>query len=78
MATMRKQALLIMAVILIVLGVLLLFIPIPSRERHGLDAGPISVGVEVTRREKVHPAISGGLIVGGVALLILSNRKMST
>ena len=74
---MRKQGLLIIGVILILLGVVLLFVPIPSRERHGVDAGPISLGVEVTRREKVHPAISGGLIAGGVALLILSSRKMS-
>jgi hypothetical protein len=72
---MRNRGLLIIGGILILLGVLSLFIPIPSRERHGLDAGPVSVGIEVTRREKVHPAISGALIVGGVALLVLSGSK---
>jgi hypothetical protein len=71
---MRKQGLLIVGLILVVLGVLSLFVPIPRRERHGLDAGPVSVGIEVTRREVVHPAISGALIVGGVAMIVLSSR----
>jgi hypothetical protein len=31
--------------------------------------------VETTRREKVHPAISGILIGGGVLLLIVSARR---
>jgi hypothetical protein len=73
---MRKRGLLVIGAILLVLGLVSLFVPVPTRERHGLQTGPVSVGIEVTRREKVHPAISAALIVGGVVLLALSGRKL--
>ena len=60
--------------ILLLLGVLSLFVPIPRRERHGVDIGGVSLGVETTTREKVHPAITGVLIVGGVVLILASRR----
>jgi hypothetical protein len=43
--------------------------------RHGFNAGPLSVGVTTTERERVHPGISAVLIVGGVALMIAGGRK---
>lgn len=69
------RALAAIGVILLLLGVASLFVPIPRREKHGFTAGPLSVGVETTERERVHPAISGALILGGVALLIAGARK---
>jgi hypothetical protein len=69
------RVLLIIGVILLVLGVASLFVPIPRKERHGIEAGPISFGVETTQRERVHPAISAVLIGGGVALIIAGGRK---
>ncbi len=69
------RALLIIGVILLALGIASLFVPIRVRERHGIDAGPVSVGVVTTTRERVHPAVSGALIVGGVALMIVGGRK---
>ena len=69
------RALVAIGIILIILGVASLFVPIPRKERHGFTAGPLSVGVETTERERVHPAISGVLIVGGVALLVVGSRK---
>lgn len=62
-------------VLLLILGIASLFVPIPHRERHGFDAGPISVGVTTTSRERVHPAVSAALIGGGVVLLIAGRRK---
>ena len=61
--------------VLIVLGLVLLFVPIPHRVRHGVQAGPISLGVETTERERVHPAISAVLIAGGVVLMVAGGRK---
>ena len=69
------RILLIIGLILLILGVASLFVPIPRKERHGIEAGPISVGVETTTRERVHPAISAVLIGGGVALLFAGRRK---
>jgi len=67
--------LLVIGVILLVIGIASLFVPIPHRERHGVQAGPISVGVETTEHTRVHPAISAVLIGGGIALMIAGGRK---
>ena len=69
------RALFLVGVILLVLGLASLFVLIPHHERHGINAGPVSVGVETTQRERVHPAISAVLIAGGVALMIAGGRK---
>ena len=69
------RVLFIIGAVLLVAGVLSLFIPIPHREHHGIKAGPVSFGVDTTERERVHPAVSGALIAGGVALLIAGSRK---
>lgn len=67
--------LLIVGVILLLLGLTLLFVPIPHRVRHAFNAGPVSVGVTTTERERVHPAISAVLIIGGVVLMVAGARK---
>lgn len=69
------RVLLIIGIILLVLGIASLFVPIPVREKHGFKAGPVSVGVETTEHQKVHPAVTGVLIAGGVVLLIAGARK---
>lgn len=69
------RILFIIGVVLLVLGVASLFVPIPHHERHGITAGDISLGVDTTTREKVHPAISAVLIAGGVVLLVVGRRR---
>ena len=69
------RGLILIGAVLLLLGVASLFVPISRRERHGFDAGGISLGVETTRRETVHPAISAVLIGGGVALMFAGRRK---
>lgn len=68
------RLLIIVGIVLVILGLASFFVPIPRTERHGIDAGGVSFGFEMTRREKVHPFISGLLIGGGVALLIIGRR----
>lgn len=69
------RALAAVGVVLLVVGVASLFIPIPHHERHGVSAGGVSLGVETTTQEKVHPGISAVLIVGGVALMIVGRPR---
>lgn len=69
------RAMVIVGLILVVLGVASLFVPIPRKEKRGFDAGGVSIGIETTRREIVHPAVSAILIGGGIALTITGTRK---
>jgi uncharacterized membrane protein len=69
------RTLLFVGVILVVIGLVLLFVPIPHRVRHGFDAGPVSVGVTTNESERVHPAVAGGLVAGGIVLMIVGSRK---
>jgi hypothetical protein len=69
------RALLIVGLILLALGIASLFVPIPTKEKHGFKAGPVSVGVETVEHQKVHPAISAVLIAGGVVLMVAGSRK---
>jgi hypothetical protein len=62
------RPLLIVGLLLLVLGIASLIVPIPRKERHGIDAGPVSIGVTTTTREKVHPAVSAVLIGAGALL----------
>ena len=65
----------VIGLILVVIGLGLLVVPIRHRVRHGFDAGPVSLGVTTTERERVHPGVSGVLIAGGVALMIAGSRR---
>lgn len=68
------RAFIVVGALLLVAGVTLLFVPIRHRERHGINAGPLSVSVSTVERERVHPGVSAALIVGGVALMIAGAR----
>jgi hypothetical protein len=69
------RILFIIGLILLALGAVSLFVPIPYKEKHGIKAGGLSVGVETTEHQKVHPAVSAVLIGGGVVLLIAGARS---
>ena len=61
-------------VVLVVLGILSLVIPIPQSDHTGIKMGGASVNIETHHNEKVAPAISAVLIVGGVIALALGAR----
>jgi hypothetical protein len=56
------------------LGIVSLFVPIPHNQEQGIKAGGLSLGIQVKSEEKVSPIISGVLILGGVGLIIAGKR----
>ena len=64
-----------LGILILVLGVALLFVPIPHREKHGIKAGDVSVGVETHTNEKVSPAVCVALIVVGGGLALAGRAK---
>ena len=71
------KALLGIGVVLVVLGVLSLFVPIPHQENHGIKAGDVNIGVQTRHDEKVSPVISAALIVGGAVMAVAGSRGKS-
>jgi hypothetical protein len=69
------KALLWIGVILVVLGVLSLFVPIPRQESHGMEAGGVKIGVQTRTEEKVSPIISAALIVAGGVMAAVGARS---
>ena len=63
------KPLMVVGLLVLVLGIASLFVPVPQRERHGIEAGGVSVGITTTHDEKVNPLGSGALVVVGVVLL---------
>jgi hypothetical protein len=62
-------------VLLLVLGLLSFFIPIPHRENHGLKIGDTKIGVQTESSEKLPPAVGIVLLAGGALALVLGSRK---
>jgi hypothetical protein len=61
--------------VVLILGVLSLFVPVPQTQREGIKAGGLSIGVETRTEEKVSPIISAVLILGGAGMTIGAKAK---
>ena len=61
--------------VVLVLGVLSLVVPIPHKEREGLSAGGISMGVETQHSQTVSPIISVVMILGGAGMMIAGKTR---
>ena len=66
------KALFFVGIVLVILGILSFFVPIPRAERHRFDAGDIHVGVNTHHDELLPPwvgvallAVGGGLMIAG-------------
>jgi hypothetical protein len=69
------KVLLIVGVIILVLGVVSLFVPFPHTENHGVNAGPMSVNIQTKDNQKLPPALSAVLIIGGIGMSIAGARS---
>jgi hypothetical protein len=69
------RALFVLGLVVLVLGVLSFFVPIPHRERHGIEIGDASIGVTTSRKETVSPIVSGVLVLAGAGMLVAGRGK---
>jgi hypothetical protein len=69
------KALMLIGVVLVVLGILSFFVPVPHSEHHGVNLGDAHVGITTHDDEKVAPAVSIVLVVVGAGLMIAGRKS---
>jgi hypothetical protein len=69
------KALFAVGLVVLILGIVSLFVPIPQKDRAGIEVGGVSLGVETTSREKVSPIVSAVLVLAGAGLMVAGGRK---
>lgn len=69
------KGLMVIGLIIVVLGILSFFIPVPHTEHHGVDAGDIHVGVNTHHDDMLPPYVGVGLIVVGAGLMIVGRKQ---
>lgn len=69
------KALFVIGLLVLVLGILSFFVPVPHTERHSLDAGDIHVGVNTHRDELLPPYVGVILIAVGGGLMVVGARR---
>ena len=62
-------------VVVLVLGIISFFVPMPHSEHHGVRVGDAHVGVTTEHDERVPPALSVVLVVVGGALIIAGKKN---
>ena len=75
MATTR--ALFWIGLAVLILGILSLVVPLPNRNREGVNLGGFSVDIETRHEEKVSPIISAVMILGGLGAMAFGRGKSS-
>ncbi len=74
---MKGLALFWIGLVVLILGIASLVVPIPRTDRETLTVGGVSLGVEAQHQEKVSPALSGVMILGGLVAMAAGRRTDS-
>ena len=69
------KALMLVGVVVLVLGVLSFFVPVPHSEHHGVNIGDAHVGITTHDEDRVPPAVSIVLVVVGAGLMIAGRKS---
>jgi nucleoside recognition membrane protein YjiH len=62
--------------IVLILGIVSLFVPIPRNERDSIKVGGMSMGVETQHSEKLSPIVGGVMILAGAGMMIAGKRRV--
>lgn len=71
------KALFVVGLVILVLGILSFFVPVPHTERHGIDAGDVHLGVNTHHDDLLPPAVGVALLVVGAGLMIAGRKSGS-
>ena len=69
------KALFVVGLLILVLGILSFFVPVPHTEHHSLDAGDIHVGMDTHHSDLLPPYVGVALIAIGGGLMVVGGRK---
>lgn len=68
------KALVAVGLVILVLGILSFFIPVPHTEHHGVNVGDAHIGVDTQSSNLLPPAASIALVVVGAGLMVVGGR----
>lgn len=71
------KALFFIGLIVLILGLVSIVVPVPRSEQEGISVGDVSIGVETRYEEKLHPALSAVMILGGLGAMAVGRRRTS-
>jgi hypothetical protein len=69
------KPLLLVGVVVLVLGILSFFVPVPHSEHHGVNLGDAHLGITTHDEDRVPPAVSVVLVVVGAGLMIAGRKS---
>ena len=69
------KTLMLVGVVVLVLGIVSFFVPVPHSEHHGVNIGDAHVGITTHDEDKVPPAVSIVLVVVGAGLMIAGRKS---
>jgi hypothetical protein len=69
------KALFGIGLVVIVLGILAFFVPVPHAEHHGAEIGDVHVGVTTHHENVLPPAVGIVMIVAGAGMVIAGRGK---
>lgn len=61
--------------VVLILGIISFFVPVPHSEHHGISAGDLHVGVKTEHSDRVPPAVSIVFVVVGAGIMIAGRGK---
>ena len=69
------KGLVLAGVVVLVLGIVSFFVPLPHSEHHGVSIGDAHVGVTTEHDKKISPVLSVVLVVVGAGLVVMGSKS---